>query len=493
MKHPYEIHQEIEREREKEELKAILNMPKLKPAEIWAIYPNNFYKWRAKYDYPRILNHFSKRLNNFNDWKEEVKLSDNDLIAFGISNCINANPAKDKRKYIVQQEWEKEKLKFISYQNIDGRFYNLGQKPVKHKVISSFTGYIDWCNSKGIRIMDDWRDNEILSRQKSSHPIGFPTDVKVDILDGLELLKIGGIELTADDFGLIKPKYFEFVNANYLSLLGSISTSGLKLVFENSFVDNLTCKNLNLALVEFRNCKIHDSCISSSHLQQWQFISSETTGKADDTDLSFVSIYAGIFNMDFKDCTLHEVHANSISKKDVGLETAYRTFKKMYANQGEDYKAIKYFLLEKHVEREKIKKQILSYQPHGLFAETKVVRIRNKIFHSVKYSLKFLSQWINNFYWGYGRKPFRVVRNSIALIIIFAAIYFFFQAQIKLPLGESNMSIWDSLYYSTVTFTTLGYGDFIPVGQLRLVAAVEAVLGGVSLGFLVGGFSNFKY
>jgi voltage-gated potassium channel Kch len=86
-----------------------------------------------------------------------------------------------------------------------------------------------------------------------------------------------------------------------------------------------------------------------------------------------------------------------------------------------------------------------------------------------------------------------VVRNSIALIIIFAAIYYFFQPQIKLPMGESNMSIWDSVYYSTVTFTTLGYGDFVPIGQLRLVAAIEAVLGGVSLGFLVGGFSNFKY
>ena len=38
MKHPFEIHQEIEREREKEELNAIINMPVLKPNEIWAIF-----------------------------------------------------------------------------------------------------------------------------------------------------------------------------------------------------------------------------------------------------------------------------------------------------------------------------------------------------------------------------------------------------------------------------------------------------------------------
>ena len=35
----------------------------------------------------------------------------------------------------------------------------------------------------------------------------------------------------------------------------------------------------------------------------------------------------------------------------------------------------------------------------------------------------------------------------------------------------------NALYYSTVTFTTLGYGDFQPQGRLRLVAAIEAILG----------------
>ncbi|CAN5885123.1 hypothetical protein BH23GEM9_BH23GEM9_00280 [soil metagenome] len=42
-----------------------------------------------------------------------------------------------------------------------------------------------------------------------------------------------------------------------------------------------------------------------------------------------------------------------------------------------------------------------------------------------------------------------------------------------------------SLYYSVVTFTTLGYGDFYPTGSGRVLAAAEAAIGYVVLGIVV--------
>jgi hypothetical protein len=42
------------------------------------------------------------------------------------------------------------------------------------------------------------------------------------------------------------------------------------------------------------------------------------------------------------------------------------------------------------------------------------------------------------------------------------------------------------LYFSVVTFTTLGYGDFQPHPDLRLLAGFEAVLGYIYLGLTVG-------
>jgi len=41
-------------------------------------------------------------------------------------------------------------------------------------------------------------------------------------------------------------------------------------------------------------------------------------------------------------------------------------------------------------------------------------------------------------------------------------------------------------YFSIVTFTTLGYGDFAPTANVRLLAALEALIRYVFLGLLIG-------
>lgn len=43
-----------------------------------------------------------------------------------------------------------------------------------------------------------------------------------------------------------------------------------------------------------------------------------------------------------------------------------------------------------------------------------------------------------------------------------------------------------AVYFSMVTFTTLGYGDIQPVESVRFLAGLEAFLGYLSLGVLIG-------
>ena len=80
---------------------------------------------------------------------------------------------------------------------------------------------------------------------------------------------------------------------------------------------------------------------------------------------------------------------------------------------------------------------------------------------------------------GYGEKPHRIVFAAIFAIFFFTFL-FYFSSGIQSTIDPSYVIRWsDYLYYSTVTFTTVGYGDFIPRASsfFRLSAAFEAFLG----------------
>ncbi|WP_018693777.1 ion channel [Algicola sagamiensis] len=95
---------------------------------------------------------------------------------------------------------------------------------------------------------------------------------------------------------------------------------------------------------------------------------------------------------------------------------------------------------------------------------------------------------------GYGEKPINVIFFSLSLIFICACFYFFLgvgspddpiQFNIKHDAITNMSHFFSSLYYSVVTFTTLGYGDITPYGITRLVAAVEAFCGSFTLALFV--------
>lgn len=43
--------------------------------------------------------------------------------------------------------------------------------------------------------------------------------------------------------------------------------------------------------------------------------------------------------------------------------------------------------------------------------------------------------------------------------------------------GEHGKEILDYVYFSSMTFTTVGYGDLVPTGPIRFLAAMEALSG----------------
>jgi hypothetical protein len=74
--------------------------------------------------------------------------------------------------------------------------------------------------------------------------------------------------------------------------------------------------------------------------------------------------------------------------------------------------------------------------------------------------------------------------SSVFMIMVFAALY----KNIGLISNaeEVKPNALDAIYFSSVTFSTLGYGDFAPHPSLRIVAAIQALLGNLHLGMIVG-------
>jgi hypothetical protein len=84
---------------------------------------------------------------------------------------------------------------------------------------------------------------------------------------------------------------------------------------------------------------------------------------------------------------------------------------------------------------------------------------------------------------------------GIAMITVVAfAIVFLSLTHSGIGLVEQNheISFLDSLYFSIVTFTSLGYGDIVPVGYGRLFASLEVVAGLAFLGVAIAKLSSAK-
>ena len=94
-------------------------------------------------------------------------------------------------------------------------------------------------------------------------------------------------------------------------------------------------------------------------------------------------------------------------------------------------------------------------------------------------AIKLLPEYIfGKILFGYGERPLRVLISG-AFIIILCTLFYMFEGQLNYK-GElvKGSEFINSLYFSTTTFTTLGFGDFYPADQFtRFVAMIEALAG----------------
>lgn len=98
-----------------------------------------------------------------------------------------------------------------------------------------------------------------------------------------------------------------------------------------------------------------------------------------------------------------------------------------------------------------------------------------------------MTHWIAKWSFGYLLLPLRIICTMIVLIGLFTYLYVMLIGYGIANLVFSNgrpifndgvlFGIGRSLYFSVITFSTLGYGDIYPIGFLKAIAATEAFTG----------------
>jgi len=109
--------------------------------------------------------------------------------------------------------------------------------------------------------------------------------------------------------------------------------------------------------------------------------------------------------------------------------------------------------------------------------------ILNKIFAYPKY---YFQKYIFDFVGRYATEPTRVLANAVLAVFVYGIIYFIFTKYLSslgsvattLPSEINHVTEFgNSIYYSAITFFTIGYGDYFAHGFLKFIAACEGFSG----------------
>ncbi|BCE00828.1 pentapeptide repeat-containing protein [Marinicellulosiphila megalodicopiae] len=202
--------------------------------------------------------------------------------------------------------------------------------------------------------------------------------------------------------------------------------------------------------------------------------------------------HASLMKADLRHANLHEVNLDQCNLLGANFEGAKienvnwgdELLQEKQARENPD-RALDYF--QQVVEicrgiRKEAENQGL-FETAGYFFHKEMVYRRYQI---PKYTFSRLVSKTVDVFCGYGEKPMRVVLFSVFFILLCAIGFSFvgvsyngenFQISMDQSIKENIKVFFGGIYFSVVTFTTLGYGDITPIGMVRSLAAFEAFIG----------------
>ena len=197
--------------------------------------------------------------------------------------------------------------------------------------------------------------------------------------------------------------------------------------------------------------------------------------------------HANVHCAHLEECNLLGVKLNDtkIEHIKIGKTLIQENSAKVLEEQGDHEKAVDFY-----EQAEEIYRNLRKTSEHqGLFTLSgpylrKELTMRR--FQEKRCSMNRVSSKVVDLFCGYGEDPLRVVMFSWVLILFSSFFYYIFGLRfagefqvfsMQQSFEENVIFFFECLYYSVVTFTTLGYGDFIPGGFLSCYCCPRSVYG----------------
>lgn len=236
---------------------------------------------------------------------------------------------------------------------------------------------------------------------------------------------------------------------------------------EETQIDKCFLKNVNLRWATFRDvgfknarfvdCNFSQARFEGCYLRRAQFEKADlVNAHFENCDFSQAAIAESRLDFaSFKNCEIHL--ANIGFRKDAGEQAMVRVCRSLKLNamsMGNFADAGELTYLEKKHER------------RGFYAR--------------KEWSPWLGSLAQDLLWGYGEKPWRLAIVMLANIFLFGAILWSIDG---LP---GDKGFWEYVYFSGITYLTVGYGDLAPdPGLARLISVLNAGTGIATFGMLI--------
>lgn len=485
--------------------------------DLWDLDPYAFNRYRAENDLVDLLAFFKKDLPLFNEWLSEFEITDEEFCeARSTGNWLSGASRSVMIKYneagkIIADLYDRSEQKNNS-QRWNSNYINICE-------VKNYTPYIYWAADRSGRpdfIISGSSGKMSYADLEYRGWVERPNS-KAIIHDKHEVLKLG--EYVVEDGVNISDRNLDFVDLDYLVIRGKFHGSnstkiGYSSCREITFVDSV------IVFTEFRKCYVDSLRMEDSYFQEIEFKECRLQDfQCSRSEISGLEVVDCFFAKPiFRASNVERVNYKPIAHKG-HIESAISActrLRMVLASSGRHKESQEYFYRQRCFERKALwnpyyrnyylfpnrsytgtlldlyKQWTESYFSNSesarhllslfCFHFYKWIQPRS-LFHSARFKLSYVISLVSYIIWGYGVRPMRVLLFSASIILIFAAIYLRYEPSV----GD----IPESLYFSIVTFTTLGYGDIQPTGRwVRLGCALQAILGALSMGMFVGSLAR---